>query len=81
MKIIQLKNCSIGIANCGACPFFEYDTMRGEYHTCKIKIDGHTLSVGKFGIPTACPLKDNDSRVRFIGCEYDGTKGCDTWQL
>ena len=89
MKTITLKNCSIGIANCGACPFFEYDSMRGERHTCKIKIDGRTISVDKLGIPKACPLQDKDSNpifthaTKFAGCENDGTifKGCDTWQL
>ena len=33
-KIIPMNNRNFLVTACGQCPFFEYDSMLGEYHRC-----------------------------------------------
>jgi hypothetical protein len=62
MKIIQLKDEIYKVHHCGQCPFFEYDSFRGEYHKCKAVT--FTLYVDILGIPKACPLLDEPNSVK-----------------
>jgi hypothetical protein len=87
MKFIQLKTRKFFVHDCGQCPFFAYDNVRGEYNKCKA-YEG-TMYVSILGIPKSCPLPDDPDIVRndlenecknFYDHEY-GSQRCESFKV
>ena len=66
-KIIPMKDRNFLVTACGRCPFFEYDTMQGEYHKC---IASDRAYPEESTIAKHCPLIDDTAFNQNLSEKY-----------